>query len=142
MDRKRRRGGIALVVAVALGLVGLAAGAAVAMLGGLISGTNLATGVASGQGSPCQTSPMNFTFVDPQWRGNSRSFNIDQVAYEDFSADCVSASARLQVVVTAGNRTLLQTELVPTQSSGTLDLETPLNSNQAADAEINYLVQG
>ena len=129
------------VVAVILLCIGTLGGVAIAMLGGAISGVNLATGLASAQAQPCQTSPVNFTFVQPQWSSSSRAFNIQQVTFKDFDASCVNAGARLSVVVTEGNTTFLETSLIPSGSTGTIDLSTPLNSNRAPRAEINYLVQ-
>ena len=136
-----RRRILTTVIAVMLVGIGTVGGVALAMLGGAVSGVNLATGLASAQAQPCQTSPINFTFVQPQWSGSSRAFNIQQVTFAGFDASCVTAGARLSVVVTEGNTTFLETSLIPTGSTGTLDLSTPLNSNRAPQAEINYLVQ-
>lgn len=116
-------------------------GVAIAMLGGAISGVNLATGLATGLPKPCQTDPVNFELVAPQWNGSSKSFAIKQVSYSDVNSTCVTAGSRLHLVVTDGNTTFLDTVLVPSSTSGTVDLSTPLNSNRAADVEINYLVE-
>jgi len=111
------------------------------MLGGAISGVNLATGLATGQAKPCQTDPVNFELIAPQWNGSSKAFAIKQVSYADFSSTCVTAGARLHLVVSDGNTTFLDTVLVPASSSGTVDLSTPVNSNRAGKVEINYLVE-
>lgn len=140
--RKHRRRTIVIALTGAAAAVGLIGGVAIAMLGGAISGVNLATGVASSQAQPCQTAPVNFEFVQPEWNGSAREFNIAEVSYRDLSAACVGAGATLHVVVTEGNTTFLDTTLVPADTSGTLELSTPLNSNRAPDAEINYLVAG
>lgn len=144
MDTVHKRGRRSIVIALtgATAAVGLIGGVAIAMLGGAISGVNLATGVASSQAQPCQTDPVNFEFVQPEWNGSVRAFNIAEVSYRDLSTACVVASATLHVVVTDGNTTFLDTTLVPDDTSGTLQLSTPLNSNRAAAAEINYLVEG
>lgn len=116
-------------------------GVAIAMLGGAIAGVNLATGLATGVAKPCQTDPVNFELVAPQWNGSAKQFAIKQVSYADLSSTCVTAGARLHLVVADGNTTFLDTVLVPSSSSGTVDLSTPVNSNRAADVEINYLVE-
>lgn len=136
---KRR---IVLAVTAAIAALGLIGGVAIAMLGGAISGVNLATGLASGAPKPCQTDPVNFKFVTPAWNGSDKAFNIRQVSFTDVSSQCVSAGARLFIVVSEGNTTFLDTSIVPTGSSGTVDLTQPLNSNRAPSAEINYLVEG
>lgn len=137
--RSKRR----IIAATATAALAAAAlgGAAVAMLGGTISGVNLATGLATGQAKPCQSDPVNFDFVAPQWNGSSKAFTIKQISYSDISNACVSAGARLYLVVSDGNTTFLDTSLVPTGTSGTIDLQTPLNSNRASSTEVNYLVE-
>ena len=142
MEKRPRRGRIAAVVVVSLAFVGLAAGAAAALLGGLLSGINLATGVASGQAQPCQTDAVDFEFVEPQWNGNAQAFNISQISFRNFSTTCVDSGASLSVVVVAGNTEFLDTVFVPNATTGTIELTTPLNSTRAPDAQINYLVQG
>lgn len=133
---------VAPVVAVALLSAGVGGGLAVAMLGGAIGGVNLTTGLAAGQSTPCQTEPVNFQLVQPRWNGSDKAFNVQQITYQDLSAECVEAGARLHLVVAEGNTTFLETILTPQSSSGTVDLSIPLNSNRAPQAQINYLVEG
>jgi len=72
---------------------------------------------------------------------SSEAFAIKQVSYADISSACVTAGARLHMVVSDGNATFLDTVVVPASSSGTVDLSTPVNSNRAGNVEINYLVE-
>lgn len=141
-NRTRGRRSTALVIGVALVSAGIGGGVAIAMLGGTIGGVDLAPGVASGQATPCQTDPVNFEFVQPQWNGSERAFNVRQVGYQDLDPSCVSVGARLHIVVEEGNTTFLDTVVTPGATSGTVDLSMPLNANRAPRAEINYLVEG
>jgi len=139
--RKQRKRFTVFMVAGAVLTTGVLGSVAVAMLGGAISGTNLATGLATAQAKPCQTDPVNFEFVAPAWNGPAKAFTIRQVSYQNVNTSCVSEGARLYLVVSDGNTTFLDTSLVLTASSGSVDLDTPLNSNRAANAEISYLVE-
>ena len=139
-NKRARRTTVVVIASVVMAALAVG-GVAVAMLGGAVSGVNLATGVATGQAKPCQTDPVNFELVAPQWNGSSKAFAIKQVSYADISSACVTAGARLHMVVSDGKTTFLDTVVVPASSSGTVDLSTPVNSNRAGNVEINYLVE-
>ena len=139
-SKRTRRTAVVVIASVVVSLLALG-GVAIAMLGGAISGVNLATGLATGQAQPCQSNPVNFAFVAPKWNGSAKAFAIKEVSFDDVSSACVDAGARLYLVVSDGNTTFLDTVLVPTSSSGSVELDTPVNSNRAANVEINYLVE-
>ena len=140
--RSSRRRSTASVVGVALFSAVVGGGVAVAMFGGTIGGVDLATGLAAGQSTPCQSDPVNFKLVQPRWNGADKAFTVRQITYADFSSACVSVGARLHLAGTEGNSTFLDTVLTPTATSGTVDLDVPVNANRAPTIQINYLVEG
>lgn len=139
--RPRRRRRVAIAAAAAGGLL-LGASVAYAALGGTITNINNVTGLATGSASSCQTSAMNFSFTDPSWDATAQEFISDTLNYADFAAACVTNGASLTVVVVSGGSEFANATVTPSSATGSVALDTAMDVDQVAAAQVNYLVNG
>ena len=134
---------LAVVGIVAASAVGGAA-VAWAALGGDITGNLVSGGLATGSGTPCQATDIDFEFSSPTWDASGQQFIINGMSYTGFDSDCVTASAPLKyaVVRISNGNTLVTGTVTPTGSTGSATFSTPLDAANTSDYKINYLVVG
>lgn len=120
-------------------------GVAFAAIAGFVQVPDAVTGLASGGGSnSCQTTAITFEVPEPTFDTDSNSYIVSTIDYSGISSACTTlTTADLIVTITNGSSTVYATATASnmTLSSGTLTLSQPIEFENAAIADYNFLVR-
>ena len=126
------------------GGVVITAGAAFALLGGIVALPDIAQGLAGGTANACQTSAVNFVVNDPVWDSTAMSWLVTSVDYTNIDPLCVNrATADLELRITDnGNQLATGNAANMTAAGGTMTITPALQFDTINGADFQYLVVG
>lgn len=126
------------------GGVVITAGAAFALLGGIVALPDIAQGLAGGTANACQTNAVNFVVNDPAWDSTAMSWLVTSVDYANIDTACTNlTTADLELRITDNAGTLATaTATNMTTAGGTMTITPPLDFDTINGANFQYLVVG